>query len=286
MDCKRALTETSGDIDAAVALLRERGLASAAKKAGRVAAEGLVGIFPTEDGTAALMLELNCETDFVAKNDQFAALLDTIGAGLLAAGVQEGTGESVAELDLGGGKTVADLLTESVASIGENIGLRRFTRLNCDDGLVGCYVHAGGKIGVLVELEGGAQHGELAKSLAMQVAAAFPRYVHREEVPEEDLETEREIFRNQALASGKPEKILDRIIAGKLEKFYGEICLLEQEFVRDSDLTVAKLLDKSGAESGASLAIRCFVRYQLGEGIEKKEGDLAREVAEQIAQGS
>ncbi len=290
MDCKRALTETEGDLEAAVALLREKGLAGASKKAGRVAAEGLVGIFQADAGGAAVMLELNCETDFVAKTDKFQELLATLGKAVLDSGESTGDGETAAALPTGAGPALGELLKESIASIGENISLRRFVRCEDAGGVVGSYIHAGGKIGVLVDLSGAdsgnAEHRELARSLAMHIAAAMPRYIDRDGVPAEQVAAESEIFRGQALASGKPEKVIDRIVSGKLEKFFSEICLLEQEYVRDSDLTIAQLLEKLGAASGAQLSVGGFTRFQLGEGIEKKQSNLAEEVAEQLAQGS
>jgi len=224
MDCKRALQETDADLDAAIALLREKGLASAAKKAGRVAAEGLVGVLAADDGSDALVLELNCETDFVAKTDNFGALLTRISNALLQADIpSEGTGETVADVDVEG-SPLSTVINEAVASIGENIGLRRYTRIRSEGGAVGSYVHAGGKIGVLVEVGGAtAAHGDMIRSLAMQVAAALPRYVRREEVPATDLDAEREIFKGQALASGKPENVIDRIVDGKIEKYYREM---------------------------------------------------------------
>jgi elongation factor Ts len=284
MDCKKALAETSGDLDKAVTVLREKGLAGASKKAGRVAADGLVGVFASPDSKTAVVLELNCETDFVAKTDAFKALFDTLGGALLAADVTEGTGETAASLKVAGGKSVSELLTESIAQIGENLGLRRFTRIAAKDGVVGSYVHAGGKIGVLVELKGGsnAAHVELARSLAMQVAAAFPRFVSRDQVSAGDLATEREIYRQQALASGKPEKIVDRIVDGKIDKFYSEVCLLEQEYVRDGEVRIDKLLAGVAKETGATLSVARFSRFQLGEGIEKKQSNLADEVAQTI----
>ena len=287
MDCKKALSESGGDIERATAILREKGLAGASKKAGRVAAEGLVGIFVGEGAKSAVVLELNCETDFVAKTEPFKAVLDTLGAALLAADVAEGTGETVADLAVAGGKTVGELLKESIAGIGENIGLRRFTRYASKDGVVGSYVHGAGKIGVLVEVAGGdARHEDLARSLAMHVAAAFPRCVSRDEVAASDLASEREIFRQQALASGKPEKIIDKIVDGKIEKFYSEICLLEQQFVRDPDVRIDKLVAQAAKETGASLSVSRFARLQLGEGIEKKQSNLADEVAQTIGQSA
>jgi elongation factor Ts len=287
MDCKKALGEAEGDLDRAVAILREKGLAGASKKAGRVAAEGLVGVFTASDLSHAVVVELNCETDFVAKTEPFHALLDTLGKALLSADVTEGTGESAASLTVDGGKSVSDLLREAIAGIGENIGLRRFVRYAPAGGIVGSYVHAGGKIGVLVELAGGdTRHEELARSLAMQVAAASPRCVSRGEVDSSDLDAEREIYRQQALASGKPEKIVEKIVDGKIEKFYSEICLLEQEFVRDSDVRIDKLLSQSARDTGSTLTVGRFARFQLGEGIEKKQSNLAAEVAETIGQSA
>ncbi|HYC54575.1 MAG TPA: translation elongation factor Ts [Candidatus Binatia bacterium] len=282
MDCKKALGEAEGDLERAVSILREKGLAGAAKKAGRVAAEGAIGIYSSADAKSAVILELNCETDFVAKTEPFRALLDKLGNALLAASASEGTGETAAEVAVEGGQKVGDVLREAVASIGENIGLRRFTKYTTS-GVVGSYVHAGGKIGVVVEVEGAdARHVELAKSLAMQVAAAFPRYVSRDQVGENELSGEREIFKQQALASGKPEKIVDKIVEGRIEKFYGEACLLEQEYVRDSDVTITKLIAGVAKETGSELRVKRFSRFQLGEGIEKKQSNLAAEVAQTI----
>jgi len=284
MDCKKALGETAGDLDAAVAYLREKGLAGASKKAGRVTAEGLVDCFATPDNTGAVVVELNCETDFVAKNDQFRALLNEIGTALLAApGSTDGDGDAAAAVKLPNGKTVSEAVTGAIASIGENVSLRRFARFHTSSGRIGNYVHAGGKIGVLVEVEGATDADqELVKSLAMQVAAAFPRYVRREEVDPTELAREREIFRGQAAGTGKPAQVIEKIVDGKIEKFYREVCLLEQEYVRDSQLTIEKLL----AQTGRKLTVTRFVRYQLGEGIEKRSENLAEAVAAQIAKGS
>jgi len=289
MDCKRALTEVDGDIDAAVALLREKGLAGAAKKAGRVTAEGLVGVFANDDNSCAVVVELNCETDFVAKNENFASLLDVIGPALLAAGGDsiEGGAADAAAIAVASGATIEQTLKDAISAIGENITLRRFCRIHCESGRVGSYVHAGGKIGVLVEIDGAADaDAEVSRSIAMQVAAAMPRYVKRDQVDGTELEQEREIFRNQALASGKPDNVIDRIVDGKVEKFYRETCLLEQDYVRDSQLTISKLLDQVGKDGGRELSIKRFVRYQLGEGIEKRAENLAEEVAAQIGKAS
>ena len=287
MDCKKALAETGGDLDAAIAYLREKGLAGASKKAGRVTAEGLVDCFAAPDGTAAVIVELNCETDFVAKNDQFKGLLAAIGAALLSQpGSAEGGADDVASLKIAGGRTVAEALNEAISSIGENLALRRFARLRTAGGALGSYVHAGGKIGVLVWVAGATGgDAEVLKSLAMQVAAAFPRYVRREEVDPAEIAREREIFRGQAANSGKPAQVIEKIVDGKIEKFYRDVCLLEQEYVRDPHLTIDKLLAQASKASGRKLTVERFVRYQLGEGIEKRSENLAEAIAA-IAKGS
>ncbi|MFQ5479112.1 MAG: translation elongation factor Ts [Candidatus Binatia bacterium] len=288
MDCKRALAEVGGDIDAAIVLLRERGLAGASKKGGRVTAEGLVGVFPAPDARSAVVVELNCETDFVAKTDDFSGLLQDLGEALLAAeGLEEGSADTVADLALANGEQVADRISAAIASIGENVSLRRFTKFTAPSGRLGHYVHAGGKIGVLVEVEGATDaHSEACRVLAMQVAAANPRFVDREQIDATEIEKERAIYKNEAAASGKPDKILDRIADGKMAKYFREVCLLEQEFIRDSDLDVAAFLEAQATEGSGSLVVKRFVRYQLGEGIERREADLAAEVAEQIAGSS
>ncbi len=285
MDCKKALTETDGDLDRAVGLLREKGLASASKKASRVAAEGLVGVFVTDDMTRAALVELNCETDFVAKTDEFHTLLSQVGTAILASeSLGQGGSEEAAGIEAAAdGGPLPGVLTEAIGSMGENISLRRFTCIQAQGGVVGGYVHAGGKIGVLVEVEGaGTQDKELIRSLAMQIAAVVPRYVDRSQVDGDEVERERAIYASQAKASGKPDNVVERIVDGKLEKYYREVCLLDQEYIRDSDLTVSKLIEQS-ATNGTSLKVRGFSRYQLGEGIERKTVNLAEEVAEQLA---
>jgi elongation factor Ts len=286
MDCKKALAETGGDLDAAIAYLREKGLAGASKKAGRVTADGLVDCFAAADGTGAVVVELNCETDFVAKNDQFKSLLSEIGAALLSqTGSAEGSGDDVGSIKLGG-RTISEAVKAAIASIGENVALRRFARLRTSGGAIGSYVHAGGKIGVLVEVSGAtAADDELLKSLAMQVAAAFPRYVRRDEVDPAEVAREREIFRGQAANTGKPAQVIEKIVDGKIDKFYRDVCLLEQEYVRDPQVTIDKLLAQASKESGRKLVVERFVRYQLGEGIEKRSENIAEAVA-QIAKGS
>jgi elongation factor Ts len=267
MDCKKALAESGGNLEAAVTYLREKGLAGASKKAGRVTAEGLVDCFATSDATAAAIIELNCETDFVAKNDQFRRLLSDVGAAVLAQpGSAEGTGDDVGALALSGGGSIDDALKAAIASIGENVSLRRFLRLRSTTGAT-------------------ASDDELLRSLAMQVAAAFPRFVRRDEVDPAEIAREREIFRGQAAQSGKPAQVIEKIVDGKIEKFYRDVCLLEQEYVRDPQLTIDKVLAQASKASGRKLTVERFVRYQLGEGIEKRSENLAEAIA-QIAKGS
>ena len=275
MDCKKALTDSSGDIDAALKRLREKGLATAAKRAGRTAAEGMVVADLVSSGQGVL-LELNCETDFVANTPGFLDLATRL-AGILPGnesieGVQEAEAVGLAAMTADG-KTVADNIADAIASMGENVLVRRVARFAPGDGsgAVGAYVHGGGKIGVLVEAEtpaSGAQAAEVVeilKSVAMQVAAANPQWCKREDVPAEDLAREKEIFANQAAQSGKPEHVVEKIVLGKLEKFYQQECLIDQEYIRDGQLTIAKLLDQEAKRIGTSIQLKRFARLQLGE---------------------
>lgn len=259
MDCKKALTE-AGDMEAAITYLREKGLAAAAKKSGRVASEGLVAV--VVEGHKAAIVEVNCETDFVAKNADFQALV-----------------YNLAERSLKVSDLIADtaaLINDKIATIGEKIAIRRNVVLEGGD-LYGAYLHAGGSIGVVVELKGasGAQQG-LAKDLAMHVAAAAPQFLSRSEVDAKTMDAERSILRNQVLEQGKPENMVDRIVDGKMEKYFSEVCLLEQKFVKDPDTVISKLL------KDANVTLTRFVRYKVGEGIEKKTDDFAQEVAKMI----
>lgn len=288
MDCKRALAESGGDMEAAVDILRTKGLAAAAKKASRIASEGVVAAH-VGTGSAAL-LEINCETDFVAKTGEFQAFAQQMAAFVNRA-APAGVEEAMA-LPVEGGATLADALTGQVAKIGEKISLRRFVRFVLpaeSSGLHVPYIHAGGKIGVLVEIVGAGPDtpgiAGLAKDLAMQVAAANPSYVTREDVPAEEVRRELSIYREQALAAGKPEKILDRIASGKLEKFFGDSCLVEQTFIRDPDRKVRDLLRDAEDRGGGELRVSRFARFQVGEGLEKRSDDLAAEVAKQLGQG-
>ena len=273
MDCKKVLTETNGDEERAIELLRERGIAKAAKKSDRIAAEGLVTTYVSEDQKVGSVVEVNAETDFVAKNEEFRNFVSDIAKQVAMknpATVEELLAQtSVAEPD----KTVQDVLTNKIATIGENMSIRRFERFETT-GLVESYIHGDGKIGVLVELEGG--DSSLAKDICMQIAAAKPEYLDRESVPADRVEHEMEILKAQAVNEGKPAEVAEKIVQGRIGKFYGEICLVEQDFVKDPDQKVGKLAESKGAK------IVRFARIEKGEGLQKREENFAEEVAKQI----
>ena len=272
MDCKKVLTETDGDMEKAIELLRERGIAKAAKKSDRIAAEGLVAAYVSEDGKVGAVVEVNSETDFVAKNDEFKAFVADV-AEQVAKQNPANVEELLAQKSIKEDKTVSEVLTDKIAKIGENMSIRRFARFE-SNGLVEKYIHGDGKIGVLVELEGG--DSEVAKDVCMQIAAAKPEFLDRESVPTERLEKEMEILKAQAMNEGKPEAIAEKIVQGRVGKFYSEICLVEQEFVKNPDIKVKDLLSSKGAK-----AVR-FARFEKGEGIEKKEENFAEEVMKQM----
>ncbi|MDY0190445.1 MAG: translation elongation factor Ts [Desulfuromonas sp.] len=280
MDCKKALSETDGNIDDAIDFLRKKGLSAAAKKSGRVAAEG--AIVAAGAANVGVIVEVNAETDFVAKNDAFC----NFAAGIAQVVVDQRPAD-LAELQQdafpGSGRTVAEELTHQIATIGENINIRRFACRSVDAGVVEHYVHAGGKIGVIVELTTASTSEAVsatARQLAMHIAAAAPQYLCREQVPAEIVDKEKEIMRVKALESGKPENIVDKIIAGQINKFYGEICLLEQAFVIDPDRRINQVVAGLAKEIGAEVELSGYDRYMLGEGIEKRVDDFAAEVAQ------
>lgn len=273
MDCKKALVEAKGDIARAVDILREKGLSQAAKKASRVAAEGAVGSAVSEDGKTGTILEVNCETDFVGTNEVFRNLAASIADQILAVNPADVEALLDSEID---GKKVRDLVTEAVAKIGENISVRRFVRYESAEGKVYSYIHGGGKIGVLVEMIGA--DDELGKDIAMQVAAANPSYLDRTQVSQAEIDHEKEVLAVEARNEGKPENIIEKMVIGRINKYYKEVCLVDQEFIKDGDLTISKLLKSKNA------SVVRFARYQLGEGIEKKQDDLAAEVAKQLNQ--
>jgi elongation factor Ts len=268
MDCKKALSAVDGDLDKAVDFLREKGLSQAAKKASRIAAEGAVASYVSPDAKVGVIVEVNCETDFVAKTDDFKALVSSIAEHIAKTNPKDVEALKASEMN---GKKVADVITEKIAKIGENISLRRFVRYQLTDGLVAAYVHAGGKIGVLVDLKG--DDAALGKDIAMQVAATNPAYLNRTQVPAEVLDHEKEVLSEQAKNEGKPEKIIEKMVMGRIQKYYKENCLVDQEFVKDPDTNITKLLK---AHNNAE--IRAYARFQLGEGIEKKQENFAEEV--------
>lgn len=282
MDCKKALTETNGDLDAAVDWLRKKGIASAAKKAGRVAAEGLVATL--SNGKKGLVLELNCETDFVAKNVEFQTMVTKTAEAALANGLTDIDAVKNMHVD---GKTVQDNLTALVAKIGENMNFRRVQTLSVNSGIVVTYIHNAvtdktGKIGVLVALESTAPADKLnalGRQIAMHIAAARPDALDRASVDGSKLEREKAVLVEQARASGKPENIIEKMVEGRINKYYEEIVLLEQAFVINPDLKVSAVVENAAKEAGAPIKLSGFVRFALGEGIEKQQGDFAAEVA-------
>lgn len=272
MDCKKALVETNGDIDAAIDYLREKGLSSAGKKADRIAAEGTTYILV--EGNEAVILEVNAETDFVAKNDQFKELVQSLAKQLLEAKPE--SVEAALEVKNAEGVSVADQISSAVATIGEKITLRRFeVKTKTDADAFGSYLHMGGRIGVLVVLEGSTDE-IAAKDVAMHIAAINPKYVSREEVSAEEVDRERKVLTEQALNEGKPENIVAKMVEGRLGKFFEQICLLDQQFVKDSDKKVRDFIKSTGGN------VTSFVRYEVGEGIEKREDNFADEVMSQV----
>ncbi|NBJ02207.1 elongation factor Ts [Lachnospiraceae bacterium] len=284
MDCKKALTETNGDIDAAIEYLRKNGQAKAEKKAGRIAAEGIVRTVVKDDKVAAIV-EVNSETDFVAKNADFQAFVEAVAAQAVetnAADIDAFMAEAWKEDT---SKTVKEALVEKIAVIGENLNIRRFEKVQAD-GCVVSYIHGGGRIGVLVVADTDVVNDEIKtclKNVAMQVAAMYPKYVSRTEVSQEYMDHEKEILLAQAKKENpeKPDNIIEKMIIGRLNKELKEICLLDQVYVQDSDLTVAKYVDKVAKENNANVTVKKFIRFETGEGLEKKVDDFAAEVAAQ-----
>ena len=275
MDCKKALTATNGDKEKAIDWLREKGISKAEKKADRIAAEGAVASYISEDGKVGVLVEINCETDFAAGNEQFRSLVEKIAKHIAVSNPADLDALNNSELD---GKTVSAIITEATATICEKIALRRFVRYQTE-GRLASYIHMGGKIGVLVELTAGDE--TIGKDISMQIAAAKPAYLKREEVPEDVLEHEKEVLRQQALNEGKPEKIVEKMIIGRLQKFYKENCLVDQEFIKDSDKTISQVMNEYGKQIGEKIDICRYTRYELGEGIEKRNDDFVAEVMAQ-----
>ena len=271
MDCKKALTETNGDMDKAIDYLREKGIAKAAKKGDRIAAEGLT--YVVAEGNNAVILEVNSETDFVAKNEAFQNLVKELASHLLAnkpASVEEAAEQTI------NGVTVADYINAAIAKIGEKISLRRFTILSkTDNDAFGAYLHMGGRISVLTVLEGTTE-ADAAKDVSMHIAALKPLYVSRDQVSQEEVERERQVLTQQALNEGKPENIVAKMVEGRLGKYFEDVCLLDQTFVKNPDQKVRQFVESKGA------TVREFVRYEVGEGIEKREDNFAEEVMNQV----
>lgn len=283
MDCKKALVEVDGDMDKAVEFLREKGLSKAAKKAGRVAAEGLVQIAFSEDHKAAAVVEVNSETDFVAKNPEFREFVDSLSQ--MALREDDPSMDAFMALEFKGEGTVKDALTAKIAKIGENMNIRRFKKLAGEGVVYHGYVHSNGKIAVLVGLKTDASAEEtetVGRDVAMQVASMNPKFVKEDEVDQEWLAHETEIAKQQLLNEGKPESLLERIIPGKIKAILKEVCLVDQKFVKNSDQTVSQYVAEAGKALGKDIAIVEMVRFEVGEGIEKKEEDFAAEVAAQM----
>ncbi|EQB88164.1 elongation factor Ts [Clostridium punense] len=281
MDCKKALNETNGDMDKAIEVLREKGLAAAAKKAGRIAAEGIVTTYISEDMKLGAVVEVNCETDFVAANDEFKALVENV-AKMVALSNVSTVEELVAQKYIADeSATLQETVTALIAKIGENMSVRRFERFKVENGIIQSYIHGNGKIGVLVELACEKQDPVLAtigKDIAMQVAAANPLFLNKDAVDNESLEKEKEIYRVQALNEGKPENIVDKMVMGRVNKYYKEVCLVEQVWVKNGDYTITKYLQEESKKIGADITVTRFARFERGEGIEKKEDNFAEEV--------
>ena len=273
MDCKKVLTETDGDMEKAIELLRERGIAKAAKKSGRVAAEGLVEAYISEDGKVGAIVEVNSETDFVAKNEEFKTFVMNVAKQVVEKNPKDVEDLLNQEATFEAGKTVNEALVGKIATIGENLRIRRFARFE-SKGLLESYIHGDGKIAVLINMAKGDK--EVAKDLCMQIAAARPEYLNEQSVPAERVEKEKEILKVQTMNEGKPEAIAEKIVQGRIRKFFEEICLVDQVFVKDSNMKVSELLKQKDAE------VVEFARFEKGEGIEKKEENFAEEVMNQL----
>lgn len=285
MDSKKALTQAEGDMEKAIEILREKGLASVAKKAGRIAAEGVVAAYVSDDLKKAGMVEFNCETDFVALNEEFKAA--AAGFAKLAS---ETNAKDVEEFktEAYGASNVAETVTDLISKIGENMSVRRFVKFDAQDGVIASYTHMGGKIGVLVQVRSenaNADVQRVAKDIAMHVAATNPPFLNKELVDNETLEKEKEIYRVQAQNEGKPENIIEKMVMGRINKYYKEAVLLEQPFVKDPDLSVTKYVESEAKKLGAIEVVR-FARFEKGEGLEKKEENFAAEVAAQMNVGN
>ncbi|MEN6594865.1 MAG: translation elongation factor Ts [Clostridiaceae bacterium] len=284
MDCKKALTECDGDFEKAKDYLREKGLAAAAKKAGRIAAEGIVGGYVCAECGVGVIVEVNCETDFVAKTDDYKAFVSMLAEQIAKKNPADVDALLAEESIANPGMTISNILNEKVAKMGEKISIRRFARY---EGVVDCYIHLGGRIGVLTEMEAPDSLKEndtfktIAHDISMQIAAARPTYLKREDVPAEEVEHEKEINRAMALNEEKPKpaEVIEKMLTGRIDKFYKEICLLEQLFVKDTNQTITKLLEGASKDLGAKISVKRFTRFEMGEGLQKRENNFAEEVA-------
>ena len=284
MDCKKALVESDGDMEKAIEWLREKGLSQAAKKASRIAAEGAVAQYVNEDGSVGVIVEVNCETDFVAKTEQFMSFANGVAKHIALANPADVDTLLTQKYVDDESKTISDMISDATVAIGEKISIRRFERYETT-GVISTYIHLGGKVGVIVEVAADPESRQneevkvFAHDLALQIAAARPEAVRREEVDVEKLNKEKEILRAQALNEGKPEKIVERMVEGRIEKYYKDVCLLEQLFVKDSEKTIKGLMAEIAKNTNATLDIVRFARFERGEGIEKRKDDLAGEIA-------
>ncbi|MHC1721231.1 MAG: translation elongation factor Ts [Clostridiaceae bacterium] len=284
MDCKKALNECEGNIQKSVELLREKGLAAAAKKAGRIASEGLVKTYVSENKKEASIVEVNCETDFVSVNEAFVEFVDNV-AKQAASTTAEDIDAFVEEKYIADPAiTIKEALTNLIAKLGENMSVRRFQKFTVDNGTIESYIHGGGRIGVLVKLECAKEDEVLrvvAKDLAMQVAASNPLFLSRNDVDQDTIEKEKEIYKVQAMNEGKPENIAEKMTMGRIQKYFKEICLLEQVWIKDTDYTITKLLQEKSSLVGSEISVAAFVRFERGEGLAKKEDNFAEEVQKQ-----
>ena len=284
MDCKKALTECDGDFEKAKDYLREKGLAAAAKKAGRIAAEGIVGGYVCAECGVGVIVEVNCETDFVAKTDNFVGFVNMVAEQIAKTNPADVDALLAQESIANPGMTISNMLNEAVLKIGEKISIRRFARY---EGVVDCYIHLGGRIGVLTlmdapeSLKDNPAFKAVAHDISMQIAAARPAYLSREDVPAEELEHEKEINRAMALNEDKPKPpaVIEKMLVGRIDKFYKEVCLLEQLFVKDTALTVTKVLENASKELGAKITVKKFTRFEMGDGLQKRECNFAEEIA-------
>ena len=284
MDCKKALSESQGDADKALELLREKGLAAASKKAARVAAEGIVYALVNQDKTKGVLIEVNSETDFVAKNEDFIKFVKTCAQTVLENNPSnvEVFLESTA---VGSKEKVSDILRDKILTIGENIKIRRFIRY---EGFVQTYIHGEGRIGVMVNFNVDkiipdlTKFEELSKDIAMQIAATNPLFLSKESVPSDIINKEKEILTTQAINEGKPAAIAEKMVMGRIQKYFKEVCLLEQSFIKDPEMSVSKYLEKKSKELGSNISVKTFTRFEKGEGLEKREDNFANEVADMI----